>query len=423
MAEPNGSLLPNAYDDATSLLGALIDQRVLTLAGAVDADTTTIPVNENVSDIEVPCYLFIGGNHEEIVFAPNKTTSSFINCIRGVRGSTANTHNSTDPVSLMVSGQLFNQFRAAILAGEKYQALVGMDASKSASPVVGQFYFATDTLKVYVCVTAGTWSFVGNLTDHHMLNGLGNDDHTQYHNASRALTWHNSLSGGHVTGGNSHDHKIAGDGTGAGRVNYGLSANRPSVPPSIGYVYYETDTQFFFVGKSTDSSGWVKIVGAPVGAIAAFLEADITNYGGGCPPGWVRYTALDGRLPKGAPAGVTSPLNQGGTSTHTHTYSGVATHTHVIVAYGVGISPVGDHHHGVGVQNSGGSDLSLSTGMNTLQMTTGGGGEHTHTITVPARTTNLTYRSSDNAAGVASASTGSGSTFPAYQEIIWCQKT
>lgn len=37
----------------------------------------------------------------------------------------------------------------------------GLDASKSASPSKGDIYIATDTDKVYVCYTAGTWSSVG----------------------------------------------------------------------------------------------------------------------------------------------------------------------------------------------------------------------------------------------------------------------
>lgn len=45
----------------------------------------------------------------------------------------------------------------------------------------------------------------GNL-DHGSIGGLADDDHSQYHNDTRADTWHGALSGAHVTGGDSHDH-------------------------------------------------------------------------------------------------------------------------------------------------------------------------------------------------------------------------
>jgi len=76
------------------------------------------------------------------------------------------------------------------------------------------------------CITEGPgWTgdsdeLIGTLTvdpipalvpDHGDLTGLGDDDHTQYHNDARALTWHSSLSGAHVTNGDSHDH-AGGDG-------------------------------------------------------------------------------------------------------------------------------------------------------------------------------------------------------------------
>lgn len=52
-----------------------------------------------------------------------------------------------------------------------------------------------------------THSFV----DHGALSGLGDDDHTQYHTDGRAATWHTGLSGAHVTNGDTHDHS-GGDG-------------------------------------------------------------------------------------------------------------------------------------------------------------------------------------------------------------------
>lgn len=57
---------------------------------------------------------------------------------------------------------------------------------------------------VWVTASAG-------VTDHGALTGLADDDHPQYHNDARALTWHSALPGAHVTGGDAHDH-VGGDG-------------------------------------------------------------------------------------------------------------------------------------------------------------------------------------------------------------------
>lgn len=47
--------------------------------------------------------------------------------------------------------------------------------------------------------------------DHDLLSNLGNDSHLQYLNTGRALTWHGTLPGAHVTNGDTHAHS-AGDG-------------------------------------------------------------------------------------------------------------------------------------------------------------------------------------------------------------------
>lgn len=41
--------------------------------------------------------------------------------------------------------------------------LNGLDASKPASPVVGQTYIATNTDKIYKCITAGAWTLIKNV--------------------------------------------------------------------------------------------------------------------------------------------------------------------------------------------------------------------------------------------------------------------
>lgn len=420
MAEPNASKMPTAYDDNTTLLGDMIDQSSCTLAEAIDQYVTTIPTLENLGSINIPCYLHFTDT-DEIIYAEGKTAYSFTSCVRGARGSTAVTHSAGETLNLVLSGNQMILFRLAVIAGETYQGLVGTDAGKSATPTQNAVYFATDTQKLYVCLTAGTWTWVGNRDAHDELNGLGDDDHTQYHTVSRKITWHDTLAGDHVTGGDTHDHGIS-TADGAGRVRNGLSSARPGTPTYVGELYYETDTSYLYVSR--DTSNWVRISGAPTGVIVGFTEASITNdYGGNCPTGWSRYTALDGRLPKGAPTGVTSPLNSGGAATHTHSYSNIPAHTHSVSAQTASLVSAGGHSHSVphfgGVA---GDALHISSDRNAAWNNTNSSGDHTHTFTAPAHNTVLTKKTSDNTEGGAGATTGSGSTWPVYQEIIWCKK-
>jgi len=429
MAEPTVTLMPGAYDDDTTLIGDQIDQRTFTLDGAINNSVQTITVLGSLGDLEVPCYILFTDTTDEIIFAQGKSGSDLTNCLRGVRGTTAASHSDGASMSLILSGQQINMFRETVIAGQKFQGLVGTDAAKPASPEVNQVYFATDTKKLYICVTAGSWAWSGNRDDHVDLEDLEEDDHDTgtyaYHTNDRALEWHDLLSGGHVQGGDTHDHGYS-DVLGAGRVQNGLASARSSTPTYVRELYYETDTELLYISKGNSVPGdWVKIVGAPVGTIVPFRETDITNlYGGDCPPGWSRYTTADGRLIRGAPTGVTSPLNTGGATTHTHTHTDIPEHTHPISIQTASLVAENDHYHTIPVQGaSGGSGLKMTDNCTTKSDGTESAGNHTHTFTVSAHNSNSTKRTSDDADGVAEGTTESASSWPPFQEMILCEKT
>jgi len=426
MAEPTGSLLPTAYDDATSLLGKLISQRGFQLSAGVSATDTTLPISGNLGDIEVPVYVFFPDTNE-IVFCESKAgdNKSFTSCIRGVRQSDAAAHSGGQKFILVLTGNHLNMMRDAIIAGQRNQGLAGTDAGKSGSPAVNEAYFATDTGKVYFARVAATWDFVGPRIDHADLDDLTIDaDHTQYHTDTRAGTWHDGLTGGHVTGGDTHDHGIA-SADGAGRVQAGVAASRSSTPTYEREIYYETDTDLLYISKGTTGpSDWVKIVGAPAGTIVPFLEADLTAlYSSACPPGWSRFTALDDRFAKGANTGETTGFSSGGATTHSHTYSDSVSHNHTVATTSPSSSSSGAHTHRV--QSGGGSgDTGLfeSSNVSVAGSDTTGGGNHSHTLDLPSHNTENTKRTSDAGAGVATGTTESVSSMPAYQEVVFCEK-
>jgi hypothetical protein len=90
----------------------------------------------------------------------------------------------------------------------------------------GMIFYRTDTDKMRLRA-ASAWRNLATEAyadgvDHGGLGGLGDDDHSQYHNDSRANTWHGNLSGAHVTNGDSHDHS---DGDG-GTIDHGALSGK-----------------------------------------------------------------------------------------------------------------------------------------------------------------------------------------------------
>lgn len=328
---------------------------------------------------------------------------------------------------LSLSGQHLNLLRDATMSAQQYLGLVGTDAGKEATPDQNKVYVASDTEKLYLATVASAWEWSGNRDNHADLEDITDPDaHTQYHTDGRALTWHNGLTGGHVIDGDTHDHGISTT-LGAGRVQAGVSASRSGTPTYEREIYYETDNGLLYISKgSAGPSDWVRITGAPAGGIVAFLEADITSlYGGACPPGWSRFTALDDRFARGAPTGVTSPLNTGGSSgTHDHDYSWVAAHTHTVPSP----SPIttttdGEHLHYYPTEGAGGGTaLELQGASGSQLQDTADAGIHVHTLTIPAHGSNATKRSSDDAGGITPATTDTAGNMPAFQEVIFCEK-
>lgn len=209
-----------------------------------------------------------------------------------------------------------------------------------------------------------------------------------------------------------------------------------------------------------------QIWAAPAGT---FPSGGIIMFDVACPAGWTRFTALDGRFPRGAAVfGAT-----GGSSTHTHeagSYAGSA-HTHGAGSYeapshthGAGSYAVASHSHG-GVTGSGGShshtftDTFSGTTDPANPPTNSGGGstindysqeDHTHDFDVTVSGTTSTHTghthtissespdvtgtsssggsgsvtgtSSSGGGGAISGTSASANHEPLYTDVIWCKK-
>ena len=395
---------PLSYDDKNDLLGDLADQKTLVLrASCTNTDTTLL--FETVVGVDVPTWMRLG---DELVYVTSVTANS-AEVLRDPE--TATSHDVGEAAYLVITAEHLNIIRDRAIETQKYQGLIGDDADKPASPAVSEVYIALDTEKVYVCVVAGQWSLLGGARSHPDVQREGEtDNHAHYYTQARLDAWHNSLGGEHVTDGDDHDHRY---GEGAGRVKTATSATLPN--KGVGYIRLATDTSELFIG--TGAASWVAITGAPSGAIMLMQESDVASYGNACPPGWSRYTPLDGKFPKGAPAGQYSPLGTGGATTHTHTYSQVPAHAHTIPQMNTTTGGNGGHDHTFVFQSgSSGSGLSLTTSSSSSgSVSTGSGGDHTHTINYAATNT-------ESSGGVASATSSAASSMPPYKEVVFCKK-
>jgi hypothetical protein len=292
--------------------------------------------------------------------------------------------------------------------------------------VAGEVFVDTDNDEIYMAVhNGGSPEFrnYGSL-DHGSYGGLSDDDHSNYHNDTRAATWHKAIEAptdnhNHVQDGDSHDHS---EGAGAGRIQSGPYSGLGTASYER-EIYYDTDNDELYVADATLT--WVKITGAPTGAIGFWR--DLSNHGSACPSGWSRFTELDERFPLGCEVGE-APADYGtaqveGQDTHTHAFSDVPTHYHSVTAFAATIGSAGSHSHSVKVYDVGSGDgMWLVSSRNTSTLGMGSVGGHTHTADVPSDSTDSTKRTSDDASGSSSGTTETGSSLPPYYTGVFCEK-
>jgi hypothetical protein len=124
-----------------------------------------------------------------------------------------------------------------------------------------------------------------------------------------------------------------------------------------------------------------------------------------CPSGWTRFSALDGKLPRGAASYSGTPF---GTSTHSHVYTDVIAHTHAVGS--LTVTTDGAHTHNLYWYDASGDwGKSYKAGGSTDNTYTSG--IHNHTISGCTAST-----------GSASPSSSSSSHVPPYRNMIFCKR-
>lgn len=113
MTEPSASNFPTSLDNTTSLGGDAVNLTSLTLDAGIDASTQTISVTEDITGVNVPCYILCGS---ELMWATAKSSGNFTSVDRGAGGTSATTHNNGDAVYVVYAANQFNQLKRAIIA-------------------------------------------------------------------------------------------------------------------------------------------------------------------------------------------------------------------------------------------------------------------------------------------------------------------
>jgi hypothetical protein len=407
MQEPQVSKLPGAYDDDTTLFGALINHKTFTVKYGVDVETLQVVVEEDASMMNAPLYLTFEGGEiwlvDDIGQNPQSEWVFFAESHyhqRAMHGSPLQPHVVGERVFVGLLSQHVIMAKRVLQASQKYRFRSGTDAERLAiTPEEGERFLCTDTKRIYYSLTAGVWTWM-NRTHHADMDGLTDHDHPQYALLADLDGFHGVV--GHIASGDDHDHTTANEGVATERI-------RNATQATLGTPVCECDTCFVTdvdggtLYISFDGVAWEKLSGIPSGAIAPFNTT--------CPSGWTRYTAMDDRFPLAAAASGTV----GGNAAHTHTYSQFPAHTHSIASQAVTSDSKGSHTHNVTAKSSGGggSQVMAKTYGNSTVSTTSAG-SHSHTVSIPARTTNST--------GVSAVTNAANVGLPPYQELIFCKK-
>ena len=387
----------------TDYLQPSVDKFTFTIAEALDASETEIDINGGTAAFEVPCVINL---EDELIHASTKTSTALTGCTRGYGSTTAATHALGTIGYLPLSAEHYNEMYDQAAAARKY-----LCRTVSSLPSSGQVEYElveyADEIYIY---NGSDWERVGITTSHDDWKNLDSGDpHPVYYLEAELETAHDALSGGHVTGGDTHDHL---DGTGIGLLD--TTTSRTSSPPTYdGEIVLNTTTGVLYVAyidsPPAATEDWLEVTGAPAGLIMAFDPANLSS---ACPSGWSRYTTLDEKFIKGT---TTSSQTTGGSATHFHTFDAtdVVTHSHSINSQSISATASKTHTH-TGPLGSGGTStgpVKWYSGGGGVTSTSSGGHSHTATMSNDTEST-----------GEASPQTDTANGEPPYQKVIWCQK-
>lgn len=117
MPAPSAAKYPSVLDDDTSLF-KLSDRKSFTLANGITDTALAMTVNESCSGLTGNFFLAFATG--EMVYVTSVDTSSkAMTIIRGSGGTSPTTHNTSEGMKMIVTAQIFEQFKRVIVAIEE----------------------------------------------------------------------------------------------------------------------------------------------------------------------------------------------------------------------------------------------------------------------------------------------------------------
>jgi hypothetical protein len=112
-----------------------------------------------------------------------------------------------------------------------------------------------------------------------------------------------------------------------------------------------------------------------------------------------------------------------GSDTHEHTYSDIPQHYHSVSTFqGTGANK-NEHSHTIQVYGgSGPTGYRRTDGVLPANVNMGDSGTHTHSVDMPADSTDSTKRASDDGASVAQGTTSTEDSRPPFLTVVFCEK-
>jgi len=387
----------------TDYLQPSVDKFTFSIGEALDDSEVEITVNGGTAAFVIPCVINI---EDELILVESKTSTELETCTRGYGGTSAEVHPDSAIGYLPFTAEHYLELVESKDAVIKY--LCRTEATLPGSGVEYEMVEYADEIYIY---NGAGWDKIGLTFSHDDWKELDlGDPHPVYYTLTELISAHDSITGGHVVGGDEHDHL---GGQGFGCIDTTI-ARISSAPTYDGEVVLNTTTGVLYISYIVDTpdvTDWILVTGAPEGLIMAF---DPANLSGSCPAGWSRYTTLDDRYIKGT---STSSQTTGGSATHEHTFDAtdVITHQHSINAQIVGGTGIEYHIHycNQGTTGGGAGVGSTGAGGNWVSQHSSSNGGHSHTGTMA---------NDSESTGEASPSTDSANGEPPYQKVIWCQK-
>lgn len=195
------------------------------LNGSITAGATTITLT-SVTGLIAPGYLIIepkSGTLREVIKYAGISSNDLTGCTRGLAGSASGAQAHANGVIIRAApfhqhlDDIFDDIEALEAADTGHFGGTDIADHPEATGAVRGFMSAADKSKLDGVAT-------GAVADHGALTGLADDDHSQYHTDARAVTWHDADDHSGLAAGDlpAHTHESVAQ---AGKLDHGLALN------------------------------------------------------------------------------------------------------------------------------------------------------------------------------------------------------